>query len=242
MLDRYGDPAHGDAPVVLLYFLTTHYRSPLEFSVGRLEEAKASYERIVDALRDLDFRIARAREVEGADAAIDVSQRAQAARATFAEHMDDDLNTAAALGEVFALIADTNRYLAAVDSAKRALDVVALASVREAITDLLALLHIRVPSQEETTADSALDVETCSTGGVALPTASKLVQAGRWEDLELLYHERLSCKDASYAVALRDHYRSEKDWDASDRVRDELQAAGFDVRDTKQGTQVVRRG
>ena len=34
----------------------------------------------------------------------------------------------------------------------------------------------------------------------------------------------------------------EKDWGKSDELRDELQAAGFEVRDTKLGTQVVPRG
>jgi hypothetical protein len=74
-----------------------------------------------------------------------------------------------------------------------------------------------------------------------LPPAAKLAEAGRWEDLELLCDERLACGDPSFAVALRDHYRAEKDWQSSDRLRDALQAAGFEVRDTKQGTQVVPR-
>ena len=55
VLDRY-DPA-----VVLTYFLTTHYRSPLEFSTEKLDEAKAAYGRFAAALADIDFRIANAR-------------------------------------------------------------------------------------------------------------------------------------------------------------------------------------
>ena len=45
VLDRYA-PA-----VVLTYFLTTHYRSPLEFSLEKLDEAKAAYDRLVEAVR-----------------------------------------------------------------------------------------------------------------------------------------------------------------------------------------------
>ncbi len=59
--------------------------------------------------------------------------------------------------------------------------------------------------------------------------------------MPLLAHERLACGDASYACALRDHLRATKDWAGADRVRGELQAAGFEVRDTRQGTQVVPR-
>jgi hypothetical protein len=57
---------------------------------------------------------------------------------------------------------------------------------------------------------------------------------------ELVYAERLACGDPSFAVALRDHYRGVKEWPSSDRVRDALQEAGFEVRDTPQGTQVVK--
>jgi cysteinyl-tRNA synthetase len=56
-----------------------------------------------------------------------------------------------------------------------------------------------------------------------------------------VYADRLGCADASYACLLRDHLRAEKQWGDADRLRDELQAAGFEVRDTPQGTQVVRK-
>ena len=50
VLDRY------PAPVVLTYFLTTHYRSPLEFSLEKLDEAAAAYGRLVEAVRTASFR------------------------------------------------------------------------------------------------------------------------------------------------------------------------------------------
>ncbi len=109
VLDRY-DPA-----VVLMYFLTTHYRSPLEFSTDKLEEAKAAYGKLCDAFADLDFRIANAQKAPRQAAHPETAARAAVARDSFAEHMDDDLNTAAAIGELFALIGDAHRYLSAVD-------------------------------------------------------------------------------------------------------------------------------
>ena len=62
VLDRY-EPA-----VVLTYFLTTHYRSPLEFSTDKLDEAKAAYGKLSDAFADLDFRIAERRAAPRAGA------------------------------------------------------------------------------------------------------------------------------------------------------------------------------
>ena len=79
------------------------------------------------------------------------------------------------------------------------------------------------------------------TGDVALLPAARLAGDGRWDDVALVYADRLGCADASYACLLRDHLRAEKQWGDADRLRDELQAAGFEVRDTPQGTQVVRK-
>jgi cysteinyl-tRNA synthetase len=157
--------------------------------------------------------------------------------------MDDDLNTAAALGELFSLARELFRYVSAADAAGRAVDADALEDAEDAIVDGLDALLIGLPEtvaqapggQAEHTGDD----QSCTTENVALPPAARLAQEGRWDDLELLHAERLSCGDATYACALRDHYRAQKDWAGADRVRDALQAAGFDVRDTTQGTQVV---
>ncbi|MDZ4167056.1 MAG: cysteine--tRNA ligase, partial [Coriobacteriia bacterium] len=49
VLERY------PAPVVRLLMLQTHYRSPLDFSPDRLEEASRAYERLVTPLRNLEW-------------------------------------------------------------------------------------------------------------------------------------------------------------------------------------------
>jgi cysteinyl-tRNA synthetase len=113
---------------------------------------------------------------------------------------------------------------------------------RAEVAELAGILLIRLPEPEETDETAAEDDAACATGDLALPAARKLAAEGRWEDVALLYGERLQCSDPTYAVVLRDHYRAEKDWAKSDELRDELQAAGFEVRDTKLGTQVVPRG
>ncbi len=131
VLDRY------EPSTVLMYFLTTHYRSPLEFSVEKLEEAKAAYGRITDALADFEFRIENAARAAQQGEWPDLTLRAEAARLRFAEHMDDDLNTAGAFGELFALIAETRRYLAAVDRGEAPLDAEALVAVCEVLRESL---------------------------------------------------------------------------------------------------------
>ena len=242
VLDRYGDAVHHDAPVVLMYFLTTHYRSPLEFSTEKLDEAKAQYERLAGFIRDVDFRTAHVGEAGEAGRSPELRARIEEARQRFAEHLDDDLNTAGALGELFSLVGEVYRYMTRVDAGEAPLDSTALRVARAEVAELAGILLIRLPEPEETDETAAEDDAACATGDLALPAARKLAAEGRWEDVALLYGERLQCSDPTYAVVLRDHYRAEKDWAKSDELRDELQAAGFEVRDTKLGTQVVPRG
>jgi cysteinyl-tRNA synthetase len=236
---------HYDPAVVLMYFLTTHYRSPLEFSTEKLDEAKAAYGRLHDALCDIDFRVANAAKATLRGEWPDLTLRSEAARFSFAAHMDDDLNTAGAVGELFALVTETHRYLSEVDRGAAPLDSEALRTVRAVLTESLGLLLITVPpgAAEITAAGTVVGDEAlaCVTGDVALLPAARLAAGGRWDDMLLVYADRLGCADASYACLLRDHYRTEKLWSDADRLRDEMQEAGFEVRDTPQGTQVVRK-
>ena len=63
------------------------------------------------ALADIDFRVANAGKAASRGEWPDLALRAEAARVAFAEHMDDDLNTAGAIGELFALVGEMHRYL-----------------------------------------------------------------------------------------------------------------------------------
>ncbi len=269
VLDRYG-PA-----VLLMYFLTTHYRSPLEFSIEKLDEARVAFQRLTDALETAQFRVETAGRAAARGEVAGLRDEVARAREAFAAHMDDDLNTAAAIGELFGLAAAMFRHLNAVDAGREPLDAETVAAVHDLLTGSLEVLLIPVPvsgraavsltsvvraeASGTVTKDGAEAgaappagvsaagtvtgpaAESCPTGHVALPPAARLAEEGRWEDIELVYVERLGCDDASYACALRDHYRAAKDWGKADLVRDALSAAGFEARDTPQGTHVTKR-
>ena len=132
-----------------------------------------------------------------------------------------------------------------VDRGEAPLDTEALTAVGDVLRESLGVLLIPVPGAGAglTGVGSVAgdDAAACVTGGVALLPAARLAEEGRWDDVALVYADRLGCDDASYACVLRDHYRAEKQWADADRLRDELQAAGFEVRDTPQGTQVVKK-
>ncbi len=84
-----------DPEVVRLFLLSTHYRSPLNYTEEALGQARAALERLYTALRGLPA---------APDGALDpdYEQRFRAA-------MDDDFNTALALSVLFDLARDINR-------------------------------------------------------------------------------------------------------------------------------------
>ncbi len=89
--------------VLRLFLLSTHYRSPIDFSIERLEEAKRSFERLTNFLRIREV-IEGLEILEGEGSPVNVG----AFRKEFEEAMDDDFNTARALGALFELIREAN--------------------------------------------------------------------------------------------------------------------------------------
>jgi cysteinyl-tRNA synthetase len=106
VLERY------DAEVLRFFLLSTHYRSPIDFSDQNLKDAELGLERIYKALAGLDERFETGRELPGATAAnTELEGKCQAIASRFAEAMDDDFNTALALGHLFDLVRSINKAL-----------------------------------------------------------------------------------------------------------------------------------
>lgn len=90
--------------VLRLVLLSTHYRMPLDFSEQKLEEADKGLARIYETLARVDAAFAASDERVAADSSSAVLTR-------FREAMDDDCNTARALGVVFETVRELNRAL-----------------------------------------------------------------------------------------------------------------------------------
>ena len=95
--------ALGYAPETVRYLLASvPYRNKLNFTMEGLKAAATAIER----LRNFELRLRSERFAEDKNAA--ATERAAAATARFREAMDDDLNTAGALGVIFEFLRDTN--------------------------------------------------------------------------------------------------------------------------------------
>lgn len=195
-------------PEVLRFFLLSkHYRSPIDFSATGMEEAERGLRRIYECLRDARAALAReswknapAGGTEGADfAALD---------AAFMEGMDDDCNTAAAIGHIFNAIRLVNRVLD--DKKLRA---------TETARDLCRALL-----DAATRWDAIL-------GALGAEPAAFLdrLRATR------IRRRQIDVNKVEALMQARQEARILKDFARADGVREELNQLGVDVRDTPGG-------
>ena len=90
------------------YFLiSSHYRSPINYSVDIIEQCKASLVRLYNCRESLDFALKNAVDTLPENAE-EIKKALDARRDQFIRVMDDDLNTADAITAVFELVKDIN--------------------------------------------------------------------------------------------------------------------------------------
>ena len=127
-----------DLEAVRLFMLSAHYRSPINFSRDQIAAAHASLTRLYTARDQMLFLLNAAEEKALTEEEKAFTERLKGYEKRFDEAMDDDLNTADAIGAIFELVKDANVTLNA-QSAKGAVQA-ALDSLK-ALTDVLGFLQ-----------------------------------------------------------------------------------------------------
>ena len=97
-----------DADVIRFLMLSGHYRIQLNFSNELLESAKASVERLYNAIGNLENLISEVKNEKMTDEEIKYLESLDTYRQRYIEKMDDDFNTADAISVLFDLIRDIN--------------------------------------------------------------------------------------------------------------------------------------
>jgi len=91
---------------VIRYFLiSSHYRSPINYSLEIIEQCKSALERLYTCRESLDFALKNAKDIPDDEELI---KKLNSHREQFITAMDDDLNTADGVAAVFELVKDIN--------------------------------------------------------------------------------------------------------------------------------------
>lgn len=208
------------ANVLRMLCVQTHYRSPMEYSAERLDEAAAALERINGLVARMDWACENAQDVPSPLDTREIGNLVREQRTEFIAAMDDDFNTAGGLGVVFTLVGELNARLDG--KALSVADVPFIREIREVLCDMMGIFGVELGAEKANSAYPAEVVDLArEVAGFAGGSAEEAVDA---------------------LLAARADARAGKDFATADAVRDGLTALGFTIEDTPQGARVTFAG
>jgi cysteinyl-tRNA synthetase len=160
------------AAVLRFWVVSSHYRSPIDYTDDSVRDAGRAMERLRIALQNAERYLALPEGEGPAEAAEELKRQAAEHRTKFIEAMDDDFNTPAALAALFGLATELNR-LTATAGARSAAGSEAAAAARETLSELGDVLGLTLAES----ADAADDDLTSPLVGLLLEARQSLRKA-----------------------------------------------------------------
>ena len=195
------------AQAIRWFLLSTHYRAPINYTERNLEAASGRVYYLYQTLADMNATLDGAASAD--DGPILYDDLVTGLPARFAQAMNDDFNTALALGLLSEPLKVANELMHNKKGKKKKGRLATLRALREALGPILEDLGLGTLPPAEVH---------------AAMKAQSLVRQG-------LTEEDLADKIAARAAA-----RAQRDWARADAVRDELLALRVQLMDTPAGT------
>ena len=203
---------------VKMYILSTHYRSPLEFSMEKLDEAGRALEKITNTLKNIKFLLDQSEgrptgktggeENEKTDMEMtsDLESSVKVFEDNFKDSMDDDFNSARAIGDIFELVKNVNNIIQKPDFEINASLKKTLRDAHEKIIGLGMVLGLNFKKEVSRISEN-------------IETRTEITK----EEIEKL-------------IAEREAARKSRDYKKADEIRIHLHSKGIILEDRKEGT------
>jgi cysteinyl-tRNA synthetase len=206
-----------DLEALRLLLVGVHYRSPVSFEIARDDSGTAVYPDLDAAEDRLDYFYRTLERIDGAGVADETASPGTAALVSpaertvsaFREAMDDDFNTAAAVGHLYESFVLANKLLDEPRSAPRDVRMRTLARLRS-------------------------DLRACGqTLGLFLRPPAEFLLARRQR---LCARRGVDADAVDLRIQDRTRARASKDFQRADEIRAELKARGIELMDSPGGT------
>lgn len=199
---------------IKMYILSTHYRSPLEFSMEKLEEAEKALEKITNTLKNIKFLIEQKEGLSGGGTGGKADMQVISRLGTFTRKfevnfknsMDDDFNSARAIGDIFEFIKNINNIIQKPDFKNNASLKKSLSGAYIKIKELGLVLGLNFIKEVSRISEN-------------IETRIEMTK----EEIEKLITEREAA-------------RKNKDYKKADEIRNYLYSMGIILEDRKEGT------
>lgn len=155
---------------VIRYFLiSSHYRSPINYSLEIIEQCKSALDRLYTCRESLDFAIKNAKDVPDDKELID---KLNSRRLQFIDAMDDDLNTADGVAAVFDLVKDINTSILDKDVSKNVCNTAA--KVFDELCDVLGILYNRKSNDVDANIEALIEERQTARANKDWATADRI--------------------------------------------------------------------
>ncbi len=197
--------------VLRLFFLSHHYRSPVDYSEDSFFEAKSGLDRFYSTLNAIQEELKKPLSQKKLDSSVieHCRQAIESFQAQFEEAMDDDFNTAQALGYFYDLQTHLNSLLS-----------ISKGNPTEEIASILkqGLDHFIMKGW---------------VFGLFREDPEKYLDRQKKEGLKRL---KLTEEEIFRSIEERNLSRKEKNWKRADEIRNDLLSKGIVLEDTSLGT------
>ncbi len=204
-------------PDILRFFLlTSHYRSPIDFSEENIKNAANGYMRLNYSLDKL-YAILNGKDISSKDINLKNLTKAQKklfnklneTKENFISAMDDDFNTAQAIGYIFDFLPDLNKIIYAPNVNLNEDLLTLLMMVKEFFKDISKILGLFSIAPK----DFILN-----------------------EKKKFLKKNNLDEEFIENKISQREEFRKNKQFEKADEIRNELSSLGIQLEDTPGGT------
>jgi cysteinyl-tRNA synthetase len=210
LLDRYSPN------IIKFYMLSTHYRSPLEFSSEKIKESQRAMDKIINTFLNLGFLIKKESGIKKDEKIAEkkimenekiIDEVNNSVIGDFEKYMNDDFNSAGATGVLFEAIKKINSIIQSKDFIYREESVAKLKLFFEKVVSLFKIFGINIEDEI-----SARHLKENS-------------------DFPGLTNEEIE-----ELIKKRDEARKARNFAKSDEIRKALSESGIVLEDRKEGT------
>ena len=211
-----------DPHILKLFFLSAHYRSPLDYNDAAVHIARENAE-------TFDIFFNKVKEMKAHESKNNNFKEVEELKNKFIQAMDDDFNTPVALSILLEMISEGNKSLLDKNSDKalsisetigELLEILNISEIKYVVTDLISdneILNELVTLQDQYRGDF-------TSRSISLITIKN--QGDAWGNIE---------KIVKKFIELRHYARDKKDFALSDKIRNDMLSARIILEDTKEG-------
>lgn len=208
-----------EGKVVRFFMLSSHYRKPIDFSETELNMAKSAINRIENSMLAMLEKLDTENSTEGSDGT-ELRAVLESSKIRFVEAMDEDFNTAQAIGVLFELIKEANK------SMEHQLN----NTEKEVLKDVYTFI--------KTTLIDVLGVEIVVEKQIKNLTTEllELLKEINIEKPSEFNEENLTVKLIEFLIEQRKVAKKDRNFALSDEIRDKMAGIGIKIKDGREKT------